>query len=226
LENTLDTEATSLEPLFERNKEWSDKIRKEDPGFFDRLASIQNPEYLWIGCSDSRVPANQITGLQPGEVFVHRNIANVVVHSDLNCLSVLQYAVDALRVKHILVVGHYGCGGVRAALNNLRLGLVDNWLRHIRDVRQKHIELLDQLPDNPSKLNALCELNVIEQVMNVCHTTVAREAWDRGQNLTVHGWIYGLSDGIVRDLNMSISAHDQAHQSYCSAIEQLQSSLS
>ncbi|MEY4591303.1 MAG: hypothetical protein RIR18_198 [Pseudomonadota bacterium] len=221
----MDIESTSLQPLFERNKEWSEKIRAEDPGFFDRLASIQNPEYLWIGCSDSRVPANQITGLQPGEVFVHRNIANVVVHSDLNCLSVLQYAVDALRVKHILVVGHYGCGGVRAALNNLRLGLVDNWLRHIQDVRQKHIQLLDQLPDNSTKLNALCELNVIEQVMNVCHTTVAREAWDRGQNLTVHGWIYGLSDGIVRDLNMSISAHDQVHQSYCSALEQIQSSL-
>lgn len=216
---------TTLNPLFEKNKEWSDKIRAEDPGFFDRLANIQNPEYLWIGCSDSRVPANQITGLQPGEVFVHRNIANVVVHSDLNCLSVLQYAVDALRVKHILVVGHYGCGGVRAALNNLRLGLVDNWLRHIQDVRQKHIQLLDKISDSHAKLNALCELNVIEQVMNVCHTTVVREAWDRGQDLTIHGWVYGLSDGIVRDLKMSIDAHDQAHQSYCSALEQLQCSL-
>jgi carbonic anhydrase len=221
----MDTQATSLEPLFEKNLEWSKKIRAEDPEFFDRLASIQNPEYLWIGCSDSRVPANQITGLQPGEVFVHRNIANVVVHSDLNCLSVLQYAVDALRVKHILVVGHYGCGGVRAALNNLRLGLVDNWLRHIQDVRQKHITLLDRIPDSQTKLNTLCELNVIEQVMNVCQTTVAREAWDRGQNLTVHGWVYGLSDGIVRDLKMSISAHEQAQQAYCSALEQISSSL-
>lgn len=221
----MTTSQTTLEALFERNKEWSERIRSEDPHFFDRLASIQNPEYLWIGCSDSRVPANQITGLQPGEVFVHRNIANVVVHSDLNCLSVLQYAVDALRVKHILVVGHYGCGGVRAALNNLRLGLVDNWLRHIQDVRQKHISLLDQLPDGPTRLHALCELNVIEQVMNVCHTTVVREAWDRGQNLTVHGWIYGLNDGIVRDLNMSISAHDQAHSCYQAALEQLSSNL-
>jgi carbonic anhydrase len=212
---------SDLKPLFDRNREWSDKIREEDPGFFDRLASIQNPEYLWIGCSDSRVPANQITGLQPGEVFVHRNIANVVVHSDLNCLSVLQYAVEALRVKHILVVGHYGCGGVRAALNNLRLGLVDNWLRHIQDVRQKHIAVLDQHEDNTAKLNTLCELNVIEQVMNVCHTTVVREAWDRGQDLTVHGWVYGLKDGLVRDLKMSIDAHDQAHNAYCQAVEQV-----
>ena len=212
---------SDLKALFDRNREWSDKVREEDPGFFDRLARIQNPEYLWIGCSDSRVPANQITGLQPGEVFVHRNIANVVVHSDLNCLSVLQYAVEALRVKHILVVGHYGCGGVSAALNNLRLGLVDNWLRHIQDVRQKHITLLDQQEDKTVKLNMLCELNVIEQVMNVCHTTVVREAWDRGQDLTVHGWVYGLKDGIVRDLKMSIDAHDQAHTAYCQAVEQV-----
>lgn len=213
---------SDLAPLFERNREWSEKIRAEDPGFFDRLSSIQSPEYLWIGCSDSRVPANQITGLQPGEVFVHRNIANVVVHSDLNCLSVLQYAVDALRVKHILVVGHYGCGGVRAALNNLRLGLVDNWLRHIQDVRQKHLPLLDNIADAHDKLNALCELNVIEQVMNVCHTTVVREAWDRGQDVTVHGWVYGLADGIVRDLKMSISAHEQAHNAYHEALKQIQ----
>lgn len=219
------SQSQGLQPLFENNKEWSEKIRAEDPGFFDRLANIQNPEYLWIGCSDSRVPANQITGLQPGEVFVHRNIANVVVHSDLNCLSVLQYAVDALRVKHILVVGHYGCGGVRAALNNLRLGLVDNWLRHIQDVRQKHIGLLDKVDDSHAKINTLCELNVIEQVMNVCHTTVVREAWDRGQSVTVHGWVYGLSDGMVRDLNMSISAHDQAHQTYCAALEQMATNL-
>lgn len=209
---------SDLNALFERNREWSERIRAEDPTFFDRLASIQSPEYLWIGCSDSRVPANQITGLQPGEVFVHRNIANVVVHSDLNCLSVLQYAVDALRVKHILVVGHYGCGGVRAALNNLRLGLVDNWLRHIQDVRQKHHQMLDQYTDPQQKLDRLCELNVIEQVMNVCHTTVVREAWDRGQNLTVHGWVYGLSDGIARDMGMSICAHDQAHDAYHQAL--------
>lgn len=209
---------SDLNVLFERNREWSERIRAEDPGFFDRLASIQNPEYLWIGCSDSRVPANQITGLQPGEVFVHRNIANVVVHSDLNCLSVLQYAVDALRVKHILVVGHYGCGGVRAALNNLRLGLVDNWLRHIQDVRQKHLPLLDQFSDPHEKLNTLCELNVIEQVMNVCQTTVVCEAWDRGQDLTVHGWVYGLKDGIARDMGMSISAQDQIQDAYNNAL--------
>ena len=212
---------SDLDILFQRNREWSEKIRAEDPGFFDRLASLQSPEYLWIGCSDSRVPANQITGLQPGEVFVHRNIANVVVHSDLNCLSVLQYAVDALRVKHILVVGHYGCGGVRAALNNLRIGLVDNWLRHIQDVRQKHIDLLDQFEEGHERLDALCELNVIEQVMNVCHTTVVREAWDRGQSLTVHGWVYGLADGIARDMKMSISAHEQAHDRYTAAIQQI-----
>lgn len=216
---------SDLQHLFSSNREWSEKIRQEDPAFFNRLASIQSPEYLWIGCSDSRVPANQITGLQPGEVFVHRNIANVVVHSDLNCLSVLQYAVDVLRVKHILVVGHYGCGGVRAALNHLRLGLVDNWLRHIQDVRQKHTQILDAIPNEAGQLDALCELNVIEQVVNVCHTTVLREAWDRGQTLTVHGWVYGLSNGIVHDLNMSISAHGQASTAYQNALKTIAENL-
>lgn len=212
---------SSLEHLFARNREWSEKVHAEDPEFFQRLSKQQNPEYLWIGCSDSRVPANQITGLDPGEVFVHRNVANVVVHSDLNCLSVLQYAVDALRVKHILVVGHYGCGGVKAALENLRLGLVDNWLRHIQDVRQKHESLVDSTPKE-ERHNLMCELNVIEQVMNICHTTVLREAWSRGQSVTVHGWVYGLKDGLAHDLNMSVDSHAAVHAAYDAAISRLQ----
>lgn len=207
-----------VQQLFERNREWSERIRAEDPQFFERLAKIQNPEYLWIGCSDSRVPANQITGLLPGEVFVHRNIANQVVHSDLNCLSVLQFAVDALRVKDILVVGHYNCGGVKAAHDNLRLGLVDNWLRHIQDVRQKHAEYLDTLPDANTRVARLCELNVIEQVHNVCHTTVLQEAWNRGQAVNVHGWIYGLDDGIIRDLKISISNGKHHQEVYAAAV--------
>lgn len=210
-----------LKHLFEQNRQWSENILAEDPGFFERLSKIQSPEYLWIGCSDSRVPANQITGLLPGEVFVHRNIANVVVHSDLNLLSVLQFAVDVLRVKHILVVGHYGCGGVKAAHENLRLGLVDNWLRHIQDVRQKHAHLLDECADLKSRVDRLCELNVIEQVLNVGQTTVLQEAWGRGQQVTVHGWIFGLNDGIVRDLRISVSHHTQLQSVYDSAIEYL-----
>ncbi|HZX30926.1 MAG TPA: carbonate dehydratase [Rhodocyclaceae bacterium] len=210
-----------VEQLFEKNREWSERIRAEDPSFFDRLAKIQNPEYLWIGCSDSRVPANQITGLLPGEVFVHRNVANQVVHSDLNCLSVLQFAVDVLRVKDILVVGHYGCGGVKAAYDNLRLGLVDNWLRHIQDVKQKHIDYLNSLPDQQTRIDRLCELNVIEQVHNVCHTTVLQEAWNRGQSVTVHGWIFGLDDGIIRDLKISVSDGRQHHEIYQAAVDTL-----
>ena len=211
----------SLEHLFEKNREWSDKIRAEDPEYFNRLSRLQTPEYLWIGCSDSRVPANQITGLEPGEVFVHRNVANVVVHSDLNCLSVLQYAVEVLRVKHVIVVGHYGCGGVKAALNNLRVGLVDNWLRHIQDVRQKHAALLATVQGPDGAHNRLCELNVIEQVLNVCQTTVIREAWDRGQDVTVHGWVYGLANGLVRDLHISVSRADEIHSTYESALTEL-----
>lgn len=211
----------NVQQLFEKNREWSERIRTEDPQFFERLSKIQNPEYLWIGCSDSRVPANQITGLLPGEVFVHRNIANQVVHSDLNCLSVLQFAVDVLRVKDILVVGHYGCGGVKAAHDNLRLGLVDNWLRHIQDVKQKHADFLDTLPDAKSRIDRLCELNIIEQVHNVCHTTVLQGAWARGQGVTVHGWIFGLDDGIVRDLKVSISNGKDHHEIYAAAIEAL-----
>lgn len=209
---------SDLRELFEQNRKWSEDIRQEDPLFFDRLAEIQHPEYLWIGCSDSRVPANQITGLQPGEVFVHRNIANVVVHSDLNCLSVLQYAVDVLRVKHILVVGHYGCGGVRAAMNNLRVGLVDNWLRHVQDVCAKHASILEGVEDASERLDVLCKLNVIEQVMNVCHTTVLRDAWDHGQKVTVHGWVYGLSNGLIQDVKMSIENYEEASAAYQRAL--------
>ena len=213
--------ASSLDHLFEQNRIWSERIRSEDPEFFDRLATLQNPEYLWIGCSDSRVPANQITGLQPGEVFVHRNIGNVVVHSDLNCLSVIQYAVDVLQVKHIMVVGHYGCGGVKAVLDNLRVGLVDNWLRHIQDVRQKHLAMLNAIADPAVRLDRLCELNVIEQVLNVCHATVVRDAWDRGQDLTVHGWVYGLADGLANDMNISVNSHQDTHAAYEAAIAQI-----
>ena len=210
-----------LQHLFEKNRQWSERMRAEDPAFFDRLAGIQSPEYLWIGCSDSRVPANQITGLLPGEVFVHRNIANVVVHSDLNLLSVLQFAVDVLRVKHILVVGHYGCGGVKAAHDNLRLGLVDNWLRHIQDVRQKHQRLLDTCASQDSRLDRLCELNVVEQVLNVCQTTVLHEAWGRGQKVTVHGWIFGLTDGLARDLGVSVDNQRDLQDFYEAAIIQI-----
>jgi carbonic anhydrase len=183
-------------------------MRAKEPEFFKKLEGVQSPEYLWIGCSDSRVPANQITGLLPGEVFVHRNVANVVVHTDLNCLSVMQFAVEVLKVRHILVVGHYGCGGVLAALTNRRLGLIDNWLRHIQDVRNKHAVLLEKFSDD-SRHDRLCELNVIEQVANVCETTIVQEAWSRGQDLTVHGWVYRLQDGVIRDLKVSAASSDE-----------------
>ena len=189
-----------LDHLFEANRQWSERVHAEDPQFFSRLATQQSPEYLWIGCSDSRVPANQIIDLAPGEVFVHRNVANVVVHSDLNALSVIQYAVDVLRVKHILVVGHYGCGGVTAAYNNNRVGLVDNWLRHVQDVAIKHRAALDEFSNDEARLDRLSELNVIEQVTNVCNTTIVKNAWQRGADLTVHGWIYGIRDGILKSL--------------------------
>ncbi|MBI2308352.1 MAG: carbonate dehydratase [Rhodocyclales bacterium] len=212
---------SDLQHLFEKNREWSESIRKDDPEFFQRLSHLQSPEYLWIGCSDSRVPANQIAGLLPGEVFVHRNVANQVVHSDLNCLSVLQYGVDALRVKHILVVGHYGCGGVKAAHQNLRLGLVDNWLRHIQDVKQKHAAKLAAIGDEKALIDRLCELNVVEQVLNVCQTTVVQEAWNRGQELTIHGWIFGLTDGLVRDLGISIDTPGNVQAIYEKALAAL-----
>lgn len=194
-----------LTHLFAQNRAWAGAIKDRDPDFFQKLSRQQNPEHLWIGCSDSRVPANEIIGLLPGEVFVHRNLANVVVHTDLNCLSVIQYAVDVLGVKHIMVVGHYGCGGVRTVLRCERVGLADNWLRHVQDVREKHECRLLNLPDDTARSNRLCELNVIEQVANVCQTTIVRDAWARGQALTVHGWIYGLQDGLLCDLGINVS---------------------
>ena len=206
-----------LEPLFEQNRIWSEKTQAENPEFFGDLAKLQKPEYLWIGCSDSRVPANQILGLKPGEVFVHRNIANVVVHSDLNCLSVVQYAVQVLRVKHILVVGHYGCGGVKAALDGLRVGLADNWLRHIQDVRDRHRDILDAIPDH-GKAAALCELNAIEQVINVAQSTVLQDAWGAQQEVTLHGWVYGVHDGLVQDLHMTVGRTDNLEALYREAI--------
>jgi len=208
----------SLQHLFDNNRAWAEGITAEDPDFFNKLARLQNPEYLWIGCSDSRVPANQITGLAPGEVFVHRNVANVVVHTDLNCLSVMQFAVDVLRVKHIIVCGHYGCGGVRAALYDARLGLVDNWLRHIQDVRHKHAALLAAL-EGEAAVDRLCELNVIEQVANVAQTTIVCDAWERGQPLAVHGWAYGLSDGRIRDLNITVERRDALAERYQHALK-------
>jgi carbonic anhydrase len=193
-----------LASLFKQNRIWAERISAQQPDFFEQLAKQQNPKFLWIGCSDSRVPANEIVGLMPGEVFVHRNIANVVVHTDLNCLSVIQFAVDVLKVEHIMVVGHYGCGGVRAALFGDRLGLVDNWLHHVNDVRDKHIEALQAIGLSNARVDRLCELNVIEQVANVCQTTIVRDAWERGQDLAVHGWVYGLKDGLLRDLDVTV----------------------
>ncbi len=207
----------TLMHLFENNRAWAEKITAEDPAFFDKLSHLQSPEYLWIGCSDSRVPANQITGLEPGEVFVHRNVANVVVHTDLNCLSVMQFAVDVLRVKHIIVCGHYGCGGVRAALTGERRGLIDTWLRHIQDVRDKHAALLAPLAGEAAA-DRLCELNVVEQVVNVARTTILRDAWERGQAVTVHGWIYGLSNGQLRDLGISIDTLEAVDAAQAGAI--------
>jgi carbonic anhydrase len=206
--------------LLKSNRAWAARIKEEDPEFFQRLSSAQQPKYLWIGCSDSRVPANQILGLVAGEIFVHRNIANVVVHTDLNCLSVLHFAVDYLKVEHVLVVGHYGCAGVAAALANRRLGLIDNWLRHIQDIRLKHAVYLETQPEE-MRANRLCELNVIEQVVNVCQTTIVQDAWDRGQELHVHGWTYALQDGLMRDLKMSVSGPAQIATCYQSALENL-----
>ncbi|MCF7689650.1 MAG: carbonate dehydratase [Cephaloticoccus sp.] len=207
--------------LFASNRAWAQRIQNLDPEFFAKLSHQQTPEYLWIGCSDSRVPANEIIGLLPGEVFVHRNIANVVVHTDLNCLSVIQFAVDVLKVKHIMVVGHYGCGGVQAVMECKRVGLADNWLRHVQDVKLKHDRCLCGLPDSGAQGAKLCELNVIEQVSNVCSTTIAQDAWAKGQELTVHGWIYGLKDGHLRDLKMSVNSPDVLDSTYRAAIAAL-----
>lgn len=210
-----------LRHLLKNNKEWAEKVRLEDPDFFKRLSKMQAPKYLWIGCSDSRVPANQITGMQPGEVFVHRNIANVVVHTDLNCLSTIQFSVDLLKVEHIIVCGHYGCSGVHAALSYTRVGLADNWLRHIADVSNKHSAFIQSAELDSMRHARLCELNVIEQVVNVCQTTVVEDAWARGQKLDVHGWIYSLLDGRIRDLSMSIGSKEQLANNYPLALEKL-----
>ena len=210
---------SNLDHLFASNRAWSENIRQRHPDFFTELSRQQRPEYLWIGCADSRVPANEIVGRLPGELFVHRNIANVVVHTDLNCLSVVQFAVEVLQVKHVIVCGHYGCSGVNAALNRERVGLADNWLQHIDDVCQKHSRRLECVSGSgQARSDRLCELNVIEQVANVCRTTIVRDAWSRGQGLTVHGWIYGLKDGLLRDLKCSASSPETAASSYAAAL--------
>jgi len=210
-----------LQQLFDNNRVWARDIEQRTPGFFTRLQQQQSPQYLWIGCSDSRVPANEICGLLPGELFVHRNVANVVVHSDLNCLSVMQFAIDSLQVRHIIVVGHYGCSGVKAAMENLRVGIADNWLRHVQDVRNEHREWLYALPEGPARLNALCELNVLEQSLNVCQTTVVQDAWARGQAVVVHGWVYGLHNGLINDLRMSVDAPEALAAAYAQALDGL-----
>ncbi len=207
-----------LPQIFANNRAWAEEMEATQPGFFQTLARQQHPEYLWIGCADSRVPANQIAGMLPGELFVHRNVANLVVHTDLNCLSVMQFAVDVLKVKHIIVCGHYGCGGVRAALLQSRLGLIDNWLRHIQDVAQKHADRLAAIPGEDQRIAKLCELNIVEQVHNVCETTIVQDAWDRGQSLSVHGWIYDIQDGLLQDLGFCVSAQDELDALYKGAL--------
>jgi carbonic anhydrase len=210
-----------LQHLFDSNRSWADKITEENPDFFATLAKQQAPDYLWIGCSDSRVPANEIVGMLPGDIFVHRNVSNLVIHTDMNCLSVIQYAVTVLKVKHIMVVGHYGCGGVRAAIETKPHGLIDNWLRHIRDIDTKHRNLLSVWTDQTEYLERLCELNVIEQAYNVCNTTIAQEAWGIGQELSVHAWVYGLDNGLVRDLNFCISEPSLIESGYHEAVESI-----
>lgn len=203
-----------LQQCFDSNREWARKMREEDPDFFARLQHTQQPDLLWIGCSDSRLPPNEIIGLRPGELFVHRNVANVVVHTDMNCLSVLQYAIEVLHVRHIIVVGHYGCGGVRAAMQNRPMGLIDNWLRHVRDVHMWHHDELSQIVDGEERENRLCELNVATQVANVCSTTIVQEAWRRSQPVTVHGWIYSLKDGLLKDLEIRVDGSEQVATPY------------
>lgn len=211
----------TLKNLLENNRTWADEIKSVEPDFFEKLSHQQSPEYLWIGCSDSRVPANQIVGLLPGELFVHRNVANMVVHTDLNCLSVIQYAVDVLKVKHVIVCGHYGCGGIDAAFKNLKLGLIDNWLRHTQDVIEKHSSSISKIIDEHTKLNRICELNVIEQAVNICQTTIVQQAWERGQEVSIHGWIYGLHNGLLKDLNVCITNKNELASIYQSALTQL-----
>jgi carbonic anhydrase len=211
-----------LDHLFARNRAWAEGIRRRDPEFFLQLSRQQAPQYLWIGCSDSRVPANEIVDLLPGQVFVHRNVANVVVHTDLNCLSVMQFAIDLLKVRHVVVCGHYGCSGVRAALRRDRIGLADNWLRHVRDVEEKHKACVHSAGEEEACMDRLCELNVIEQVAHVCQTTIVRDAWERGQPLTVHGWIYGLKDGLIRNLGPSVSSAEEFESLYREALGKLE----
>lgn len=206
-----------LDDIFENNRVWAKAMEDAQPGFFTKLTAQQKPQYMWIGCSDSRVPANEIMGLAPGEVFVHRNVANVVVHSDLNALSTVQFAVDLLKVQHVMVVGHYGCAGVKAALDGTRVGLADNWLRHIRDVADRHREILEQLPEH-GRAAALCELNAIEQVINIAHSTVLQDAWSRGQQVTLHGWVYDLRDGLLQDLHISVQGMDEVQTKYREAV--------
>ncbi len=210
---------TDLAALLRNNVAWAERVSREDPGFFERLSQQQAPKYLWIGCSDSRVPANQVVDLAPGEVFVHRNIANVVVHTDLNCLSVIQFAVDVLKVEHVLVVGHYGCGGVHAALTQRRLGLADNWIRHVSDVSARHATLLASVEGEHLRHDRLCELNVLEQVANVCQTTIVQDAWSRGQALSVHGWVYTLRDGRVHNLGLDVASADDLEPQYAAALD-------
>ncbi|WP_058834736.1 carbonate dehydratase [Luteimonas abyssi] len=207
-----------LDNLLQRNRDWAERVLRDDPEFFHRLENQQTPRYLWIGCSDSRVPANQILGLDPGEVFVHRNVANVLSHGDLNALSVIQFAVDVLKVEHVLLVGHYGCGGVHAAMTGARVGLVDNWLRHVSDINHKHADLLGSVADERLRHARLCELNAIEQALNICQTTVVRDAWARGQKLAVHGWVYALGDGRVRELGMDVTSVEQIGPAYAAAV--------
>ena len=210
-----------LNDLFARNRQWAHNTEAREPGFFSRLLTQQGPQYLWIGCADSRVPANELVGLLPGELFVHRNVANVVVHSDLNCLSVMQFATDMLKVRHIIVVGHSGCGGVAAALADRRIGLADNWLRHVQDVRNRHQAWLDTVAA-ARKIDALCELNVIEQALNVCQTTIVQDAWQRGQELVVHGWFYGLHNGLLEDLTMTVTRPEDLSGAYDRAVAAVQ----
>jgi carbonic anhydrase len=214
--------STDLQELFDNNRKWARRTEAQTPGFFSRLLRQQAPQYLWIGCSDSRVPANELVGLLPGELFVHRNVANVVVHSDLNCLSVVQYAIDVLKVQHIIVVGHSGCGGVTAALSDRRVGVADNWLRHVGDVRKKHQAWLDTVPPE-RRVDALCELNVVEQAMNVCQTTIVNDAWQRGQTVVIHGWFYGLNNGWLQDLEMTVTGPTQTDTAYVQALSTVKS---
>ncbi|OYT87013.1 MAG: carbonate dehydratase [Burkholderiales bacterium PBB6] len=209
--------STQLTELFDSNRQWAVDTEQREPGFFTRLLEQQTPQYLWIGCADSRVPANELVGLLPGELFVHRNVANVVAHSDLNALSVIQFAVDGLKVQHVIVVGHSNCGGVKAALNDLRLGLVDNWIRHVKDVRNQHAALLAEVPED-ARVNALVELNVLEQARNVCDTTVVQDAWTRGQEVVVHGWVYGLHNGLLQDLKITARCLDDVAPAYAQAL--------